>query len=142
MNEDHPSRTLGRGGRRRYSPTPKERAQVKTMAGLGVTHDGICAVIGITAPTLRKYFRHELDTGQHEANAQVAASLFRQATHPVKPNVIAGIFWMKVRAGWRDHDSFITGQGKKEQQQEAATSVAQGQRFSPGAAPPALKLVK
>lgn len=137
-----PQHVTRRGGRRRYSPTPKERAQVKTLAGLGITHEGISAVIGITPPTLRKYFRHELNVGEHEANAQVAASLFRQATHPIKPNVVAGIFWMKVRAGWRDHDLGNTGTGKKEQQHEQAVSVAEGRRFAPGSAPPALKLVK
>lgn len=130
------------GGRKRYAPTPKERAQVKTMAGLGLTHEGICAVIGITPPTLRKYFRDELNVGQHEANAQVAASLYRQATHPIKPNPIVGIFWMKARAGWRDHDSPAGMPGKKEVRQDEAVSVVEGRRFAPGAAPPALKLVK
>lgn len=131
-----------RRGRRRYAPTLKERAQVKTMAGLGLTHEGISAVLGITPPTLRKYFRDELNVGQHEANAQVAASLYKQATHPTKPNTIATIFWLKCRAGWRDHDSQVGAQGKKEQQLEAATSVAEGPRFAPGAAPPALRVVK
>lgn len=131
-----------RPGRKRYSPTPKERAQVKMMAGLGITHEGISAVIGITPPTLRKYFRHEINVGQHEANAQVAASLYRQATHPTKPNTIASIFWLKCRAGWRDHDSGVGATGKKEQQHDDAVSVTEGRRFAPGSAPPALKLVK
>jgi hypothetical protein len=131
-----------RGGRPRFSPTAKERAQVKTLSGLGITHDGISTVLGITPPTLRKYFRHELNVGEHEANAQVSASLFRQATHPTKPNTIAAIFWLKCRAGWRDHDLASAGTGKKEQQQEQAVSVAEGRRFAPGSAPPALKLVK
>lgn len=137
------STTIARrsSGRPRYVPTPKERAQVKTLAGLGITHEGISAVIGITPPTLRKYFRRELKVGAHEATAQVAASLFRQATHPIKPNVVAGIFWMKVRAGWRDHDAAVTEPGKKEQQQEQAISVTKGRRFAPGS-PPTLTLVK
>lgn len=142
MDDTASPRPPRRLGRKRYSPTPKERAKVKTMAGLGLTHDAISAVIGITPPTLRKYFRHELDVGQHEANAQVAASLFRQATHPVKPNAIVGIFWMKCRAGWRDHDASAGTPGKKEIQHEEAVGVAEGRRFAPGAAPPALKLVK
>lgn len=138
-----PPRLPRRGGRRRYSPTPKERGQVKTLAGLGITHEGISAVLGITPPTLRKYFREELNVGQHEANAQVAASLYRQATHPTKPNTIASIFWLKCRAGWRDHDVVSSnGTGKKEQQHEQAVSVVEGRRFAPGSSPPALKLVK
>lgn len=129
-----------RGGRPRYRPSENDRRQVRTLTGMGLTHDEISHVIGIAAPTLRKYFRHELDVGQIEANAQVAASLFRQATHATKPNAIVGIFWMKARGGWRDHDS--AGQlGKKEQQQEQAQATAQGRRFAPGSAPPSLKLV-
>lgn len=112
------------------------------MAGLGLTHEGICAVLGITPPTLRKYFRQELNVGQHEANAQVAASLFRQATHPVKPNVVATIFWLKCRAGWRDHEMAMGPPGKKQQQQDQATNVAEGPRFAPGSAPPSLKIVR
>lgn len=139
MDDSTPAK---RSGRRRYNPTPKERAQVKTLAGLGLTHEGISAVIGITPPTLRKHFRYELNAGEHEANAQVAASLFRQATDPHKPNVVAGIFWMKVRARWRDHDTGIGAPGKKELQQKEAESVAGGQKFAPGSAPPSLKLVK
>lgn len=111
------------------------------MAGLGLTHEGISAVLGITPPTLRKYFRAELDLGQHEANAQVAASLYRQATDRVKPNVVAGIFWMKCRAGWRDHEPTHSS-GKKEQQAQEAQRVADGLRFAPGSAPPALRVVK
>lgn len=142
MDDSADLRPARRPGRRRYKPTPKERAQVKTMAGLGLTHEGISAVLGITPPTLRKYFRAELDIGQHEANAQVAASLYRQATDRVRPNVVAAIFWMKCRAGWRDHESAHGGGGKKEQQAEEARRVADGQRFAPGSAPPALRVVK
>lgn len=112
------------------------------MAGLGLTHEAISAVLGITPPTLRKYFRRELDVGTHEANAQVAASLFRQATHPTKPNTIATIFWLKCRAGWRDHETVIGAPGKKQLQQDQATTVAEGPRFAPGSAPPSLKIVK
>lgn len=108
---------------------------------MGLTHNEISSVMGITAPTLRRYFRHELDVGQLEANAQVAASLYRQATDKNKPNVVAAIFWLKCRGGWRDHDA--AAGGKKEQQAEEAQRIAEGgQRFAPGSAPPALRVVK
>lgn len=140
---DAPESHTRRRGRARYTPTARERLQVKTMAGLGLTHEGISVVLGISAPTLRKHFRHELNVGAEEANAQVAASLFRQATHPVKPNTVAAIFWLKCRAHWRDHDATSDAPGKKQQQYDHATSyVAEGRRFAPGSAPPALKLVK
>jgi hypothetical protein len=137
---DERSKEGRRGGRPRFAPTENDRRQVRTLTGMGLTHAEISAVIGITAPTLRRYFRHELDVGQIEANAQVAASLYRQATDKAKPNVVAAIFWLKCRGGWRDHD--VAAGGKKEQQAEEAQRVADGRRFAPGSAPPALRVVK
>lgn len=142
MSEDSqgPSKPTRKGGRPRYQPSEHDRRQVRTMTGMGLTHAEISAVIGITAPTLRRYFRHELDVGQIEANAQVAASLYRQATDKAKPNVVAAIFWLKCRAQWRDHDAAVAN-GKKEQQAEEAQRIADGPRFAPGSAP-ALRVVK
>ena len=65
---------------RRWKPTAKDRATVKTMTGYGISQLEICAVLGITKPTLEKRCRLELDTGAADANAQVAASMFRMAT--------------------------------------------------------------
>ena len=42
----------------------------------------------------------ELDRAATEANAQVAQSLYQQATSGKKTG--ATIFWLKVRAGWRE----------------------------------------
>lgn len=91
-----------RGGRPQYAPTDKERAQCKALAAMGVPHSDIAVVLQVSAPTLRRHFRAELDTGAIEANAKVAQSLFRQATDQSKPSVVAAIFWLKVRAGWTE----------------------------------------
>jgi hypothetical protein len=118
-----------KGGRPSYVPTERDRAQVKTMAAMGITEIDIGKVIGVSAPTLRKYFAVDLDTGHIEANAKVAQSLFRQATNPEKPNVTAAIFWLKARAGWRDgsrgYDDEDTP-GKKAQAQAEARTAAVG----------------
>lgn len=106
-----------------HEPTAGDRTRVKTMAGMGLTQDEICAIVGISKPTLHKYYREELDAGAAEANAAVAQSLFKQATNKEKPNVAAAIFWMKARAGWRDQDPRDNG-GKKEAAQERAEKVA------------------
>lgn len=89
-------------GRRAYKPDDKTRAQVKMLAAMGVPDFDIAKVIGISSPTMRKYYMVELETGHIEANAQVAQSLFKQATNKDKPNVSAAIFWLKCRAGWRE----------------------------------------
>lgn len=82
-----------------HQPTDQTRKTVRAMAGYGVPHEGIAAVIGIDAKTLRKWYRHELDTATVEANAKIAESLFKQA---IDGNTSAAIFWLKARAGWRE----------------------------------------
>jgi hypothetical protein len=125
-------------GRPKFEPTDKERAQVRTLCAMGIPHVDIAKILSITAPTLRKYFRRELDTGQAEANAKVAQTLFRQATDPKSPNVTAAIFWMKARAGWSDRpwESGVETPAKKQERLEAAEKVGSGgNRFAPGRMP-------
>ncbi|MGH2567523.1 MAG: hypothetical protein ACRDGA_04235 [Bacteroidota bacterium] len=57
----------------------------------------IAKIVQCTGGTLRKYYRHELDTAEGAANAAIAQSLYRQAK---RGNVTACIFWLKVRAHW------------------------------------------
>jgi hypothetical protein len=72
------------------------------MAGCGVPEADIAVVIGIASKTLRKHFRAELDTGHIRASAKVAGNLYRIATGSGREAVTAAIFWLKVRAGWRE----------------------------------------
>lgn len=122
-----------------HEPDARSRSQVKTLVSMGASHDDICRVIGVSKPTMYKYYREELDAGAIEANATVAQSLFQQATNKDKPNVVAAIFWLKARAGWRDADP-REGVGKKEQRQQDADEVASSSRF--GVQRPPLKVVK
>ena len=122
-----------------HNPDERDLKRVRTMVGMGMTQNEICAIIGVSKPTLHKYYRADLDVGAAEANAAVAQSLFKQATNAEKPNVVAAIFWLKARAGWRDADP-REGVGKKEQRQQDAAEVASSSRF--GVQPPPLKVVK
>ncbi|MBC4019082.1 hypothetical protein ACFQU2_38145 [Siccirubricoccus deserti] len=91
-----------------FTPTDDQRRLVRTMAGFGVPHDDIALVTKCSPPTLRKWFRHELDVATIEANARVAQTLYQQATTP--GNIAATIFWLKARAGWREkHAIEVTG---------------------------------
>lgn len=103
------------------------------LSGMGITGEQIAALLGISEPTLYKYFKKELEVGYIQANAQVAQSLFRQATDKSKPNVVAAIFWMKTRGGWKESQTAEVG--KKEERLAAAKRVAKGRRFAPTAAP-------
>jgi hypothetical protein len=118
-------------GRPPFVPRPEMAAQVKTLAAMGIPQADIGRVLGCSGPTVRKYFGEELDNGAVEANAAVAQSMFRQATNKTKPNVVAGIFWLKCRAGWRDKDGAV---GKKEERQAEAEKVAENE-FRPDPPP-------
>lgn len=128
--------TQKKGGRPRYEPTEKERAQCRTLAGLGIPQTDIAIVLQISEPTLRLHFRRELDAGAIEANAKVAASLFRAATDDRRPSVVAQIFWLKVRAGWSDGESRPPREpreeqpGKKELANRAARVAEQGTEWA------------
>jgi len=93
--------------RKPHEPTDESRKNVETLAAYGTPHEGIAAVIGIDDKTLRKYYREELDTASVKANARGAQSLFKQATEG--ENVVAAIFWMKVRAGWVEKNALDLG---------------------------------
>jgi predicted secreted protein len=89
-----------------YAPSEQDRKTVKAMTAYGISQDQITAVLGITGKTLRKHFRREIATAAIEANAQVAGSLFRKAS---SGDTIAQIFWLKVRAGWKEPPQEVGG---------------------------------
>jgi len=106
-----------------FVPTADQRKQVDAMAGYGVPEDAIAKVIGIHAETLRKHFRHELDTAHVRANSAVAQSLYQKAVGNGPQAVTACIFWLKTRARWKEPATEFettTIIGKKEQAIAAA----------------------
>ena len=96
--------------RPRFEPTGEQRRLVKSLAAYGTRQEAIAEVVGVTAKTLRKHFRKELDRGATEANTQVAQTMFRMATSG--KSAASTIFWLKCRAGWRQNAA--TGREAKE----------------------------
>ena len=88
--------------RPRHQPELFHRRQVEAMAGYGVPEADIAGMIGIDPKTLRKHYRQELDQGHTKANIKVAENLFKKATGEGREAVIAAIFWLKARAGWKE----------------------------------------
>jgi hypothetical protein len=86
-------------GRRAHRPDPSQCKQVEALAAYGIPETDISRVIGIDPKTLRKCYRDELDLGEAKANVQVAGFLFSAAKNG---NVTAQIFWLKIRARWRE----------------------------------------
>jgi hypothetical protein len=86
-------------GRPQHEVTDALRDKVKTLAAVGTRHEDIALVIGISADTLVKHYRQELDEGRIHANAAVAQTLYNQAK---SGNTTAMIFWLKSRARWKE----------------------------------------
>jgi hypothetical protein len=89
-------------GRTPHEPDPAIRRQVEAMVGFGVPEADIAGVIGVDERTLRRCYREELSTAHVKANARVAENLYRKATGEGREAVIAAIFWLKTRAGWKE----------------------------------------
>ena len=92
-----------------HKPTDNFRKQVETASGLGLPHDQICCLIGISDETLRKYYDTELGIGKARASAQIAKSLFNRA---IKDNdTTAMIWWTKAQMRWRETQKHeVTGE--------------------------------
>ena len=99
------SKKKGRGVE--HKPTDESRRLVKALASVGTRHEDIAIKLEISADTLTRKYRRELDEGRIDANASVAQTLFQQAK---AGNMTAAIFWLKTRAGWKETNvSEITG---------------------------------
>lgn len=96
----HDDEVLNVGGRPPHQPTDADRAKVKALAAYGTPQEQIARVFDIHVQTLRTHYRDELDLGVIEANAQVAKTLFSQATK--EGNTTAAIWWTKSRMGWKE----------------------------------------
>jgi len=91
----------GKPGAPALKPTADEREMVRKMTAVGIPQESICRVVrdGIDDKTLRKHFRHELDTAKIQADAVVSGSLFNKA---VGGDTSAIIWWEKTRQNRRE----------------------------------------
>ena len=89
-------------GRPAYKADDKTKKAVNSLSAVGTTQEDIAEILKIDLKTLRKYYRHELDTAAVSANASVAGALYKNA---MNGNVSAQIFWCKTRLKWRETDS-------------------------------------
>ena len=85
--------------RKAHVSTEETRSRVESLAAAGIRNEDIALYLGITRPTLDKYYKEELKIGNIKANAAVAQTLYKQA---MDGNTTAAIFWLKTRAGWRE----------------------------------------
>jgi hypothetical protein len=62
-----------------FKPTPMQRRKVAAAAAGGMSHDSIALALGITRPTLVKYFDAELTTGAAQKRMEALDALFAAA---------------------------------------------------------------
>ena len=94
-------------GRKRGRPAwaPPDLSLVRALATQGMTSERIAETLGIGVSTLYRKkaqlreFREAIKRGAAEGEAVVSSKLFEKAK---AGNVVAMIFWLKARAGWRD----------------------------------------
>jgi ParB-like chromosome segregation protein Spo0J len=129
-------------GRRKLRFAEEVYEKVEVLAAGNLTQDEIADAVGISAPSLRKYFRPELGKGLARQKAE-ALSLLAAAAR--KGNVTAIKAWNaeldKQRAAEsvagraRGPGANVVRLGKKEERKEAAGKVASGGKFAPPPAP-------
>jgi len=86
------------GGHNVHRPNDTTKRQVGGMALAGLDHDRISRMIGISADTLRKHYRTELEQ-EGLILGEIAQNLAQRA---MDGDTISSIFYLKARAGWRD----------------------------------------
>ena len=88
-------------GRKPFGPTAKARQQVEAMAGVGLPHDQIGALVrdGVCTDVIRQYFAHELKAGKAKASAKIGQTLFNRA---IGGETAALIWWTKSQMGWKE----------------------------------------
>lgn len=77
---------------------------VKILYGMGVTKDRIAAGLGMSVPTLDKYYREEMDVAEVQIKGEVFGALMKNIQNGKEASII---FFLKARCGWKEQQSII-----------------------------------
>ena len=95
--------------RPQYKPTDYDRGRVCVWAEAGTPQPVIAHKLGIATVTLRVRFAAELTLGSEGASADVSGRLYAIAMGKhgatVRDQLLAQMFWLKCRKGWKDHNT-------------------------------------
>jgi hypothetical protein len=95
MEESEPKKV----GRPAHLATDDTRNQVYELSRVGTRYEDIATLLSISADTLTKYYKEELQKGRIEANAVIANTLYEKAKGG---DTTSMIFWLKSRAQWKE----------------------------------------
>lgn len=82
-----------------HAPTDALRAIVSRSSGLGLPHESIGHLLGISDTTLRKWYKADLDTGRAAAHAAVASTLYDKA---ISGDNACLIFYARTQLKWAE----------------------------------------
>ena len=86
----------------KHQPDEQSRQLVSDLAVAGIPQERIGRILGMTAKTLRKHYRDELDTALDTVIGKVASTLVGKA---LRGDTTSMIFFLKVRGGehWKEN---------------------------------------
>jgi hypothetical protein len=96
-----------RRGRPKYLATQEGRNQVTLLVLADLDQDQIAEVMNISAPTLRKAYRRELDTTYARVKAEIAGKVVSQAR---AGNLKAAIYYLSTH-GWVESERLVIADG-------------------------------
>jgi hypothetical protein len=102
-------------GMQRVKPPTGAAEIIQDLASKGYGYRGIAATFKISAPTLSRWFddyptiKQAYDIGKEEERQALHGALYRQATGA--GNVVAAIFLLKARHGYRENE--VVSEGNK-----------------------------
>lgn len=89
-----------KAGRKAFKPSDEQAAEVKRLAGLGLSNKTIAVVMQVSESTLKKYYADELAQGHEGGKRQLAESALMMALEGKHPALM--IFLLKTRLGWNE----------------------------------------
>jgi hypothetical protein len=89
----------GGKGRDPHKPTDETRLRVLRGAALGITHEGLAKLLGISKATLAKHYQDELDRAKDALIEEIGGAMYAKAQDG---DVGAQKYIMGCRAGWSE----------------------------------------
>ena len=92
-----------------HEPSEENRKLARALSAYGIPQEDIARRMGLSRPTLTKYYDDDLASGMMEANAKVGEFLYGAASGAALKQgasysdcIRAAMFWGKTRMGWRE----------------------------------------
>lgn len=90
-------------GRPPYAPSDKDRKMVEALCGFGIPAEKIAHVLGVSLPTVHKYFAAELERGAATVEAKLVGNLLRLSNGNDGTALKATIFALTTRFGYSQY---------------------------------------